>query len=293
MTEDTQAPEPQIETWPIANLKPHPKQAEFFDDASETELQNLVASIERNGLEQPIEILPDGTIIKGHQRLLACTQLGWTEVPVRIRDDLVGNDAEVEYELIADNVDRRQLDPVDIAVCCKRLQQLEKSGKFEHQGDHRKESLRARLAKQYGMTERNLSRYLRLASLARPIQQAVKRKALTLDAAAMISNLDKRQQQAIAEQITECLEAAGNNDGQLKRTVKSQLKAYLASLKTVKRPVADPLVTLVRSLKRAASEGGVDAETVNIASVKDELATLKKGRALLQKLIKAAEGEQT
>jgi ParB family transcriptional regulator, chromosome partitioning protein len=293
MTADAAQPSSRLETWPIANLKPHPKQAEFFDDASETELQNLVASIERNGLEQPIEILPDGTIIKGHQRLHACTQLEWTEVPVRIRDDLVGNDAEVEYELIADNVDRRQLDPVDIAVCCKRLQQLEKSGKFEHQGDHRKESLRARLAKQYGMTERNLSRYLRLAGLARPIQQAVKRKALTLDAAAMISNLDKSQQQAIADEITECLEAAGDNDGQLKRTVKGRLKAYLASHKTAKRQTTDPLAALVKRLKRAVSDGGVNAETVDIASVKNELATLKKGRALLQKLIKAAEAEET
>jgi len=147
MTTDTAQPSSRLETWPIADLKPHPKQAEFFNDLPDVELQNLMASIERNGLEQPIEILPDATIIKGHQRLLACTQLGWTEVPVRIRDDLVGNDAEVEYELISDNVDRRQLDPVDIAICCKRLQQLERSGKFEHQGDHRKESLRARLAR--------------------------------------------------------------------------------------------------------------------------------------------------
>lgn len=291
MTTENAQPSTRLETWPIDKLKPHPKQSEYFGDASDAELQNLVASIQRSGLEQPVDVLPDETIIKGHQRHRACKQLGWTEIPVRVRYDLAGNDAAVEYELIADNVDRRQLDPVDIAVLCKRLQQLEKSGEFEHQGDHRKESLRARLAKQYGMTERNLSRYLRLANLAWPIQQAVKRKTLTLDAATVISNLDKAQQQAIADEITECLEAAGDNDGRLKRTVKGRLKAYLASLKTVKRPAADPWAALVKRLKRAVSEGGVNAETVDIASVKNDLAILKKGRALLHKLIKAAEGE--
>jgi ParB family chromosome partitioning protein len=54
--------------WKISKLRPHPRQAECFSNLSDVELKELAASMRRWGLLQPIHILPDGTIIGGHQR---------------------------------------------------------------------------------------------------------------------------------------------------------------------------------------------------------------------------------
>ena len=55
--------------WKVDDLRPHPRQSELFRDLSEIEFAFLAGDIKRNGLQQPIEITPDGTVIAGHQRL--------------------------------------------------------------------------------------------------------------------------------------------------------------------------------------------------------------------------------
>jgi ParB family chromosome partitioning protein len=53
------------------------------------EMENLMASIQKRGLLQPIVVSqePDGrfTILAGEQRLLACRRLGWKMVPAIVR----------------------------------------------------------------------------------------------------------------------------------------------------------------------------------------------------------------
>src|SRR5436305_951492 len=58
----------------LKDLKPFPLQKDFFDDLPDHELEALAAGIERNGLRNPIEILPKNragyppnTILNGHQ----------------------------------------------------------------------------------------------------------------------------------------------------------------------------------------------------------------------------------
>jgi ParB family chromosome partitioning protein len=46
----------------------------------------LAASIAEVGLLHPIVIRPDGTLIAGERRLRAAELLGWTEIPVTIRE---------------------------------------------------------------------------------------------------------------------------------------------------------------------------------------------------------------
>ena len=46
----------------------------------------LAASIATVGLLHPLVVRPDGTLIVGERRLLACRTLGWTEVPARVLD---------------------------------------------------------------------------------------------------------------------------------------------------------------------------------------------------------------
>lgn len=55
----------------------------------EDHLRKLAASIKDQGLEQYPHVEPDGTIISGHGRLMACRdKLGWKKIPVYVREDL-------------------------------------------------------------------------------------------------------------------------------------------------------------------------------------------------------------
>ncbi len=97
--------------WKVADLQEHPMQGAVFGDVAQAELDVLVESLRKEGLRYPIEILPDGTIICGHQRVRAANVLGWTEIDVIIRTDLAtaGTQA-VENHLILDNYARRAAD---------------------------------------------------------------------------------------------------------------------------------------------------------------------------------------
>ena len=119
-----------ITRWPLEKLKPHPRQAELFDDLPSTKRVELAKNMREKGLQHPIEALPDGTIICGHQRFEAARRLGWKEIDVWVRDDLANQgDTAVQQWMIEDNLLRRQQDPVALARSYKRLKELERGGR--------------------------------------------------------------------------------------------------------------------------------------------------------------------
>jgi hypothetical protein len=80
-----------IEMRQIADLKPHPKQAQLFGHTPRHQIEELAADIRRNGQLQPGEVLPDNTLLAGHNRAEALRLLGRTEMAVWVRDDLAND----------------------------------------------------------------------------------------------------------------------------------------------------------------------------------------------------------
>jgi ParB family chromosome partitioning protein len=106
-------------------LKPHPRQAETFADMPDEQIEILARDIEENGLQHPIEVLPDYTIIAGHCRVEAARRNGWTEIDAIIRYDLAAQgEFAVEQYMIRDNLARRQMDLLSIARAYKRMKPL-------------------------------------------------------------------------------------------------------------------------------------------------------------------------
>ncbi len=99
-------PERRIESWPIAVLKPHDQQTALFHDLDGPEFDDLVESMGREGLREPIWATPDRILIDGHQRVRAAKGLGWTEIKVWVRDDLAGDQVAIDRA-----AHRRQPDP--------------------------------------------------------------------------------------------------------------------------------------------------------------------------------------
>ena len=69
----------QIETWPIARLRPYARNAKMH---GQDQVAKIAASMARFGWTMPCMVADDGELIAGHGRVLAATMLGLTEVPV-------------------------------------------------------------------------------------------------------------------------------------------------------------------------------------------------------------------
>lgn len=186
--------------WPLSALKPHSQQAELFNDLSEHELQRLAADLETNGQIHPIEILPCGTILAGHQRVRAATSLGWTELHVVIRHDLAsqGEAAAVQF-LIEDNLNRRQLHPLEVARLYRRLKELARdqpSADGRHEGD-----LRDQLAERFNVSGRTLDRYLRVLGTPKAVQNIVIAGLLPMSTAGIIAGWTARQRDELESKL--------------------------------------------------------------------------------------------
>lgn len=188
--------------WKIARLKDHPQQAAMFGDVSEGELDALAADIRAHGLRHPVEVLPDGTVVGGHQRVRAAKKLGWKEIAVVVRRDLAAaGESAVEAHFIGDNFHRRQLTPLARARCLKRLMELEQgkpSGRF---GFAKTEELKARIGERMGVSLRSVNRYLLVLATPPEVQACFDAGGLSLVAAGKVALLPKSVQAEVARRI--------------------------------------------------------------------------------------------
>lgn len=184
-----------LETRPINKLKAHPHQGEFFQELSEPELQALAWDIHQNGLVSPIEILPDGTIVCGHQRVRAYVSLKKTEIECWIRDDLAEKgEAAVEDRFLADNANRRQMSGLELArVYVRRKELANKSGCG---GD-----VREALGKFFGKSGRTLDRLARILRTPIEVQRAFDKGKLTLHEAGRVADFSAENRDQLVKSI--------------------------------------------------------------------------------------------
>lgn len=88
------------------------------------DITGLAASITALGLLHPIVIDPDGVLIAGGRRLIACRELGWDEVPVHVVDNL----ADAADRLAAErdeNTERKPMTPSELVTLAKAIEAIE------------------------------------------------------------------------------------------------------------------------------------------------------------------------
>ena len=105
---------------PIDSVSPNPDQPRT--NFKREELEELAASIEKDGLLQPILVRPMGSqkyqIIAGERRWQACKMVGLPTVPVRIKE--ADDDKALEPALV-ENVQRSDLNPIEEAYGYRRM----------------------------------------------------------------------------------------------------------------------------------------------------------------------------
>ncbi len=191
----------------IHRLKPHPKNVEYYADLDGEKYEELKRSIEVHGIRDPLKILPDGTILAGHQRYRIAKELGIEQVPVAIYDV---SPEEAEYLLIADNEERRgeDNDPMRKARRAKFLAEywgvkLKRGARndFRQFGESQKSA--KDVADAVGVNVTHLHRVMKLNDLIPELQALVSSGKLGTSAAEQLAYLSPEIQRSLYEALGE------------------------------------------------------------------------------------------
>lgn len=145
---------------PVDIIEPNPYQPRMSFDREA--LEELADSIRTLGLIQPITVRRKGDgryqIISGERRFRACQLSGMDMVPAYIRDT---NDQGMLEMAIVENIQRENLDPIEVAMSYQRL--IEECNLTQEQ-----------MAVRVGKKRASVTNYLRLLRLPAKVQHDLK-----------------------------------------------------------------------------------------------------------------------
>jgi ParB family chromosome partitioning protein len=184
-------------------------------------LDDMVESIREHGILNPVIVWqsPGGyEMLAGHNRQMAGRLAGLTEIPAIVKTDLTEKDAYVY--VIETNVIQRgfaeMLPSEKAAVLAERYEKVSNQGrrndilqeierlngtdKAETCG-HDVQRLKSRdaVGEEYGMTGRNIARYIRVNQLEQPLKKRLDAGGLSLVAAVDLSYLSAKEQKTVSE----------------------------------------------------------------------------------------------
>lgn len=237
----------------IEDIYPNPTQPRTYFD--EKALNELAQSIKNLGVIQPVTLRKDGEkfeIISGERRFRASKLAGLTSIPAYIR---LVNDQELLEMALVENIQREDLDSIEIALTYQRL--LDEIGMTQEN-----------LSQRVGKDRSTITNSIRLLRLSPDIQNAIRSGEISAGHGRAIISMDNEElQQVLFNLIIKD-----------KLNVRQSEQAATA-LKTPKSPAAKKVkAELSNNYKRAQ-------KTISdILDVKVEIKTTgngKKGKILL------------
>lgn len=161
---------------PLDSIETNPKQPRRGFD--ETALQELAQSIRIHDIIQPITVTKltanKYRLISGERRLRAAKIAGLHDIPAYIRQ---ANDQELLELALLENLQREDLNAVEIAISYKRMME---------ELDHTQEQVAERM----GKDRTTVTNYLRLLKLPPDIQVAVRNGEISMGHARALINVD-------------------------------------------------------------------------------------------------------
>ncbi len=170
----------------VSRLAPNPKQPrKSFDDK---ELSELAGSIREHGVLQPLVVRRRGEdydLIIGERRWRAAQRAGLEEVPAVVLD---ASDREVVEMALVENVQRADLNPIELAQAFRML--TEEEGMTQEQAGRR-----------VGVERSSVANHLRLLELDAEIQQDLIEERLSMGHAKAILQASEPERCALRDQI--------------------------------------------------------------------------------------------
>jgi ParB family chromosome partitioning protein len=174
---------------PLSDIQVNPKNPR--KDFDEIALQELRHSIKLHDIIQPITValLPNGKyqLIAGERRFRAAKLAGLSDIPAYIRQ---GNDQELLELALLENLQRVDLNEIEIALSYQRMMQ---------ELNYSQEKVSERM----GKDRSTVANYIRLLDLPPVIQAAVRKGSLSVSLAKILIGKEIDQQLFLFKEITE------------------------------------------------------------------------------------------
>jgi ParB family chromosome partitioning protein len=172
-----------VQLMPLSKIKANPHQPRnHFDD---DKINELAESLKNFGIIQPITVrkinADEYQIISGERRFRAAHLAGLKEIPSYIR---AANDQELLEMALIENIQREDLNPMEIAIS---YQMLIEEFKLTHEV----------LADRVGKKRSTVTNYTRLLRLPPEVQSAVKANTLSMGHARILAGIEDIMQQLI------------------------------------------------------------------------------------------------
>ncbi len=188
----------------IARISPNPYQPRLdFDQRS---LEELKQSIKQNGIIQPITVrrMIGGTfeLISGERRVRASQEIGKKTIPAYIIT--VETDAEMLELGLIENLQRENLNPIEVSLSFKRL--IDECSLTQDQ-----------VAEKVGKERSTVTNFLRLLKLPEKIRQGVRENKISMGhARALLGVADEKKQLKLFNKIID--------DGWSVRKIEDEIK---------------------------------------------------------------------
>ena len=166
----------------IEDIYPNPNQPRTYFD--EKALNDLAESIKSLGIIQPITLRKDGPkfeIISGERRYRASKIAGLETIPAYIR---LVNDQELLEMALVENIQREDLDPIEVALTYQRL--LDEVGMTQEN-----------LSQRVGKERSTITNSVRLLKLSPDIQKGVRSGQISAGHGRAIMGLDSEEKRQI------------------------------------------------------------------------------------------------
>lgn len=202
-------------------VNPFQPRSNFNDDS----LNELATSIKELGVIQPITVRKSGfnsyQLVSGERRLRASKMIGLATIPAYIR---IANDQESLEMALVENIQRQDLDPIEIALSYQRLiDEIELT--------------QERLSDRVGKKRSTITNYLRLLRLDPIIQTGIRDGFVSMGHGRALVNIDiKEDQISLYEKIVSKNLSVRDTE----KAVKAYHKANSVGNDLVKRPNEKP-----------------------------------------------------
>lgn len=190
-------------------LEDYPNQPfKLYDDDKK---QEMIESIKINGIMQPLIVRPIGEgkyqILAGHNRRICAREVGLTELPCIIKENLTDDEAKI-YLIDTNLCTRDNISPMERAKAYRMKYDTYKKRNIKTLmiEEIKKDNYgmaRAVMMKEEKTSNGTIQRYLRLTYLIPELQDAIDNDKIKINTGEKLSFLPKQEQNSIAELLEE------------------------------------------------------------------------------------------
>ncbi len=262
-------------TIPLAQIERNPDQPRYeFDEEA---LQELADSIKIHGIIQPLTVRylepKRYQIISGERRWRASKLAGLKEVPAYIR---VANDQTLLEMAIIENIQREDLNPMEIANSYKRL-------KTEC------DLVDEELAQRVGKKRSTITNYLGLLDAHIAVQDALKKGLVSMGHAKVIKGLDLLLQEGFLKEVLAKKWSVRQTEGQAKAYQKPKKAAKATPKAKAKSPHQAEYEKILQDFKAFFGNGRVKIQVEDKESGKGHVMIPFESHDQLTELFKCVE----